>query len=200
MTQEENQQNATTTEGPDAFTNPAMPVESTGLATAETTVQTAPSAVTNEPDATVKNLSEKKMAKMSKKSNKQIKKIMKMIQDNQRKNQVKMKEEIERMKISVGKENFNALKAICTIQIPEKKDEQGNVIQAAANQVNFQALEKEVKNLLVLQREKRILEGKRKRSTGRSSDRKAHKARYKFLLNRNKETVENKEEASAVKV
>ncbi len=81
----------------------------------------------------------------------------------------------------IGSQDFKMLKQVCMVDIPEQKNEQGEVVQAARQELNKQALITEARNLIVLQREERIKKGLRKRTTGRSSDRSAHRSKVKFL-------------------
>jgi hypothetical protein len=87
----------------------------------------------------------------------------------------------------VGKADFNMLKDICTNITPAKLNEAGEIETPEKKEVNKAALIREGLNLIVLKREERIKAGLRKRSTGRSSDRKAHRSAVTFLNNRNEE-------------
>jgi len=139
---------------------------------------------------------EKKAAPLSKKVEKQRKaqeKQFKKMMDNFRANRVKanqtLKFRLDLLKRQLGKDDFNALKSICTVEVPEQKDADGKVIQEAKTVVNKQALLVEASHLLVLMREERMKKGLRKRTTGRSSDRKAHKSMLAFLTKRNKQSA-----------
>ena len=81
-------------------------------------------------------------------------------------------------------EDLKMLTQICTVTVPEQKDEQGNVTQKSFSYVNKAALISEARNAVALAREARILMGKRKRSTGRQSKRKAHRGAIQLLNNR----------------
>lgn len=85
----------------------------------------------------------------------------------------------------LGKKNYKMLKDLFTVQIPELKDAEGNITREAATQVNWQGLMAEARNVTVMERQSRIDSGKRKKTTGRGSDRAAHSSHLKFLLNRN---------------
>lgn len=95
--------------------------------------------------------------------------------------------ELSVLKNIIGAKDFAMLKEICTVTTPEQKNEQGEVTQAERKDVNKQALMVEARNLIVLQREERIKKGLRKKTTGRSSKRAAHRSAVKFLTERNKQ-------------
>lgn len=134
--------------------------------------------------------------KLTKRQRKQMKeqqaKFAKMFQgyeERRAKAEKKLKEESLRMKDLIGRTDYNVLKDICTIHTPEQKDEKGEVTAEASSFVNHKALIEEAKLLLVLKREERIKLGTRKRSTGRSSDRKAHGGLVNFINQRNDDTL-----------
>lgn len=105
----------------------------------------------------------------------------------QKKSQAKMMKQVRVVREQIGRQDFKMLRDIFTQNTPEQKDEAGNVLQPASSQVNYQALLAESKHVIVMQREHRIQAGLRKRTTGRSSDRKSHKGTLNFLLARNAE-------------
>jgi hypothetical protein len=125
--------------------------------------------------------------------------VKKLMTDN-RKRSAKFKEMLAQAEAQVGKDEYDALVAVCTVQVPEKKDKDGNVLQPASSNVNYRALLAEAKNLAVLQREKRIKAGERKRSTGRSSRRRRHSSTLQVILNRNKAAIESNDIQGSVKV
>ena len=97
------------------------------------------------------------------------------------------KNKISRFVGIIGKADFVVLKDICTMRTPEKKDEDGKVTEEAKSNINYGALLNECRHLIVILREQRIVQGKRKRSTGRSSRRKHHAGMVRFLNRRNSE-------------
>lgn len=105
----------------------------------------------------------------------------------QKKQERKLMNEVRRMRDEIGRKDFQMLRDIFTVTVPEKKDEHGKVLEAETKQVNWYGLILEARNVIVVQREQRIKAGLRKRTTGRSSDRKSHKAAIGFLLKRNAE-------------
>lgn len=98
--------------------------------------------------------------------------------------------ELKEYRQRIGKESFDFLKKICTIDTPEQKNEQGEVTVPAKSELNKEALLKECYNVIIMLREERILAGKRKRSTGRRSKRQAHKNAIAFLNSRNNAAIE----------
>ena len=89
----------------------------------------------------------------------------------------------------LGKEDYKTLRDICTIHTPEQKNEKGEVTAKAASFLNRKALLSEGRLILALKREQRITAGQRKRSTGSSSARKAHRATINFIHMRDAETL-----------
>jgi hypothetical protein len=144
-------------------------------------------------------LSMRAMKKMDK-QRKMLMKLIKASRASQLKKQGALTRQLGVLRKAVGDSNFEAIKAIATTFYPEKKDDKGNVTQEAYNSVNYKALMAEARHLIVMQREKRIREGTRRRSSGRSSDRKAHSLTYRYLIDRGNKAVENKEAVSTVKV
>lgn len=137
-------------------------------------------------------------------------KLIVIMRRKQMQDQARLNRSLKELKKKIGTDDFEAIKAMVTTFHPEKKDEKGNVVQQAYNSVNYQALLVESKNFLVLRRERRMRDivgedgvttpRTRRRTTGRSSDRKAHKSRYLYIIERGKKAVENKEEISTLKV
>lgn len=158
-------------------------------------VQTLPGAVnTTEPP--------KSLTKKQKKKNEADRKRLttsfhKMIEKNGRK-MAQMKVEMERLKERVGKKEFSFLKTLATVSIPAKTDEKGEVIQAASSYINYDLLFAEGKNMITILRESRIKAGKRKRTTGSRSSRRAQKARLAAIIARNK-TLEDQSKNQLVK-
>lgn len=103
------------------------------------------------------------------------------------KQQVRLEKKVKVVKSWLHPDDFKMLENIFTVNVPEKKDEKGEVTEKAYSYVNYEGLLLEARNVLVVQREERMKSGKRSRSSGRSSDRKTHKASLKMLLKRNAE-------------
>jgi hypothetical protein len=74
---------------------------------------------------------------------------------------------------------------VYTQTTPEVKDADGNVVQKASTKVNYDGLLLESVHVLAVMKEQRIKSGKRKRSTGSKSARKAHSNLINFLNKRN---------------
>jgi len=105
----------------------------------------------------------------------------------QKKRHEKLMKRVGVVREQIGRADFKMLRDIFTVNTPEQKDETGKVIQAASSRVNYEGLLLEAANVIAMQREGRIEAGLRKRTTGRSSDRKAHRSLIKFLHDRTAE-------------
>ena len=121
---------------------------------------------------------------------KQLKELYAKINAQQAKNRRKVRTEVARIAAALGPDDFKNLKEICTYQVPEQKGPDGAIVQKAESRVNFRALIIEGRQAIVLNREARIVAGLRKRSTGRSSDRKAHRSTLNFVNMRTAATLE----------
>ncbi len=139
---------------------------------------------------------EEKKVKLSgtqlRKQKKQMRNQMRMMarwKSTQAKKNRLLRGDLKRAKFLVGKDAYNDLREICTIPIPEQKDKDGKVTEEASSYVNKYALINELRNLIVLKREDRIQAGKRKRSTGRSSQRKTHSGTVRLLNKRSSDTI-----------
>ncbi len=128
---------------------------------------------------------------MSNKMRKLIRKQQQMMKANYQNYLVQVesmrkKEEakLKQLKSVVGKDVYKNLRKACTETIPEVKAEDGTVTTPAKKVVNKGKFLRELSLAIVVLREDRILKGKRKRSTGRSSDRKNHKQSLKAILTR----------------
>lgn len=97
--------------------------------------------------------------------------------------------QLEVLKHQIGKEDYNALKSICTTVVEEKKNDKGEVIQNAESNLNKMALIVETRNLLALKREDRIARGLRSRGSGRASKRRSHTSLVSMLKRRNEQAV-----------
>lgn len=150
-----------------------------------------------DPPAPKPNRAERRRMKRQGKS---IRTFINQMHKNQAKQKHKFNVAANAVMQQLGYEEFDALVAICTVKQPETKDDKGNVTKKASEFVNWKALFAEAKNMVVLRREQRILRGERKRSTGRSSDRKRHKTSLKFIKERGDAAIKNKEPYSEVKV
>lgn len=113
--------------------------------------------------------------------------INKYFIEPQKKKQEKLMKQVRVVKDQIGRKDFQMLRDLFTVQTPEQKDEAGKVIQPTSSYVNYEGLIAEAKNVIVMQREMRMVAGKRSRKSGRSSDRKSHKLAYAFLMDRNQE-------------
>lgn len=131
----------------------------------------------------------KKVEKAKKKQERAFQTMITTYQAQNRRAVKRERDQLNLLKRQLGKEDFNALKSVCTVEVPEQKDETGAVIQEKKTVVNKRALLVEASHLLVLLREERIKKGTRKRTTGRHSDRVAHRSMMDFLTRRNKEAA-----------
>ena len=105
----------------------------------------------------------------------------------QQKRQKQLMQQVKIVFDTIGKQDFKMLKDVFTVTTPEQKDDNGMVIQPEKKQINWQGLLLEAKNVITIQREQRMKNGTRQRTTGNSNARRAHKAALKFLLNRDAE-------------
>lgn len=96
--------------------------------------------------------------------------------------------ELKALENTIGRPSYNALKDMVTVRQPEVKDESGNVVKKAVEQVNYRALLLEGRNLIATLRKERIASKSRKKTTGRGSDRNSHRAMVRFLNRRNEES------------
>lgn len=185
-----------------------VPVTETKTDTQPPIIQTSTEGPSMNTPATPKPPSMRQI-KAATKQQKKIGKYIRSMRKNQYKANGKISKELTALKAVIGYDDFEAIVAVATSFHPEKKDDTGKVTQEAYNQTNWQAVIAEAKNLLVLRREKRMkansdglsgtkdengkLVKTRKRTSGRSSHRKAHRAKYAFIVKRGKETLENQE-------
>jgi hypothetical protein len=132
----------------------------------------------------------KRMLKMAKKQGKQYKKLFARFQKTQEAKKEALAERLFKLKQQIGKEEFKLLKSLSTAEIPEVKNEAGEVTRPKSFHVNYDMMFAEAKNLTVLMRQRRLESGERKRTTGRSSKRKAHKSRLAAVVARNKRLEE----------
>lgn len=137
----------------------------------------------------------KAFKKMQKQQNKAIAKMM----ERNAKTKEKLNKELKTLKRKVGNDSWKVLTDICTVNVPEQKNDEGVVIQEANTYVNKYALLVEAKNLLVMMRQSRIDKGLRKKTSGSSSQRRAHKSKYDFLMGRGKKAKEENTVAGEVK-
>lgn len=86
---------------------------------------------------------------------------------------------------TIGRHNMRMLKDLFTVNVPEQKDAEGAVTQAAHTYINFDGLLVEGRNVIVMEREARMAAGQRKRTTGRHSRRTMHNSAYNYLMKRN---------------
>lgn len=128
----------------------------------------------------------KRMLKNAKKAGKQYTKLFARFKATQELKKGALKERLFKLKQQLGKEEFKLLKSLSTAEIPEQKNEAGEVTKPKSFHVNYDMMFAEAKNLNVLMRERRMVAGERKRTTGSSSKRKAHKSRLAAVLARNK--------------
>jgi len=138
--------------------------------------------------STKQSLEMRKLNKVSSSAKKQQKSFQKMVkswQENQSKQNRRLMQSVKEVFDIIGKKNFKMLKDLYTVNVEEKKDDQGNVTQKASSYVNYVGLLQEAKHVIIVEREARIKAGKRKRTTGKSSKRSAHQLALRFLENRN---------------
>ena len=83
------------------------------------------------------------------------------------------------------KEEARQLEEICTVNIPEQKNEAGEVTALSQSYVDWGVFVKEANFIKVLKRQERINSGLRKSSSGRSSKRKSHKSTLAYVISRN---------------
>ena len=125
-----------------------------------------------------------KMRKLMKKQQKMMKSnyenYLVQIQSVRRKEEAKFKQ----LKSVVGNDVYKNIRKACIETTAEIKDEAGNIVQPETKAVNKGKFLRELSLAIIVLREDRILKGKRKRSTGRSSNRKAHKTALKAILER----------------
>lgn len=151
------------------------------------------------PQATEQKQPSMKQLKAFKKMQKQQgKAIARMIERNKN-TQAKLKKELDELKLKVGKDSWKVLVDICTVVTPEQKNDEGVVTQEAKTEVNKYALLVEAKNLLVMMRQSRIDKGLRKKTTGNTNQRRAHKSKYEFLMGRGQKAKEENTVAGEVK-
>lgn len=105
-----------------------------------------------------------------------------------------VKSSLAELRSLMPKEDLKMLKDICMVETPEQKNEAGEVTQASKKTLNKHALLVEARHAMVLQREQRIKDGQRKRSTGRHSKRATHSGMVNFL---NSRTAEAKKEGQS---
>lgn len=134
-----------------------------------------------------------KQKKSIEKQEKQLKKLYAQMRNQRARANRKLATQIRQIKNALGKEDFKNLKDICTIHTPEQKGPNGEVVQKAQTTVNYRALVAEGRQALVLNRQARIETGKRKRSTGRSSQRVAHSSALRHVNMRSLNTAANEE-------
>lgn len=89
--------------------------------------------------------------------------------------------ELSLLRTLLGSETFKYLKNVCTIKTEEEKDSNGNITKPASTRIDIEKLLSEGRYYVALNREERINKGLRKRTTGRSSDRKAHRDVINYL-------------------
>lgn len=166
--------------------NPTSEVSDVNVNTPSDTSSSASSVSTAVSNVTP---SEKKLSKTQEKKNRRqnksfTKRFIDMLQKNNEQ-RIKLENKIERLRMALGKEEFAALKTIATVPVPEQKNDKGEITQEATTTINYGLLFYEGQNVLAIMKEGRIKAGTRKRTTGRSSRRKAHRARLKFINERN---------------
>jgi hypothetical protein len=161
----------------------------------ETTTETTATEATQEAETSPNN---NYTGPMSNKMRKLIKKQQQMMKANYQNYLVQLesmrkKEEakFKQLKDTVGKSTYKALRKACTETVPEVKAEDGTVTTPAKQVVNKGKFLRELSLAVIVLREDRILKGKRKRTTGRSSRRKSHRESLKAILARFEEIKQN---------
>jgi hypothetical protein len=138
-----------------------------------------------------------KMNKKQKKSvarqERQLKQLYARAKTEQERSRRKVRNSVAFLKSVLGAEDFNNLKDICSYNIPEQKGPDGSIVQAAKKGVNYRALIVEGNLVIAMNRESRILSGKRKRTTGRASKRKSHRSTVNYANMRSQVTLATEE-------
>lgn len=99
------------------------------------------------------------------------------------------------LKERVGRNIYKNLKKASTVTIPEKKNEEtGAVLEAERTVLDKDKFLRELNFAVIVLREDRILKGVRKRSTGRSSDRREHAAVIRHIKARAEAIISTGEE------
>lgn len=111
----------------------------------------------------------------------------------------RLKATVKVLRKNLGKESFNKLKDLMTTIVPEEKNEKGEVVKESYKEINYVGIISEGLNLIALLREERIKQGKRKKTTGRSSRRRSHRNQINFL-NRRSELLKTEEVKQEVKL
>jgi hypothetical protein len=148
-------------------------------------------------EVTTKNIT----TKMSGGQRKRLKRAQKAYQkqfndymEYSRRKQVEETKKFKLLKYQVGANIYNNLKKACMVTVPEQKNEAGEVVQKSKTVLDANKFLRELHLAIVVLREARIIEGKRKRTTGRSSNRAYHNS----VMSAIKERLDNsvKTEAS----
>jgi hypothetical protein len=154
----------------------------------ESTTETTAAEATQETETSPNN---NYTGPMSNKMRKLIKKQQQMMKANYQNYLVQVesmrkKEEakFKQLKETVGKSTYKAIRKACIETVPEVKAEDGTVTTPTKQVLNKGKFLRELSLAVIVLREDRILKGVRKRSTGRSSKRKAHRESLKAILAR----------------
>lgn len=137
-----------------------------------------------------------------KKLKKVIKKMHKMQESASKAYKLALKREksaIDVLKRQLGKEMFLKLKNVCTDTVPEVKDENGNVTKNASSSVNWEMFKREARLVIAAAREDRIRSGKRKKSSGSTSQKQNHTSAMKFIELRNEVLKELQSNSTSTK-
>lgn len=158
----------------------------------ENQVETAEPKVEKELGPVAKMLAKAKIRKAALKGRHQeleMKNYIKRLTKHYRRASKRIDTELRSLRRIIGKNDFALLKDICTVNNPEQKNDKNEVTQEASTFVNKKALMTEARHLIVLQREERMKNGLRKRSSGTSRERAAHNSMVRFLTSRNEEAA-----------
>jgi len=140
----------------------------------------------------------RKQSKAVKSQREYFQKVMKQWRRNDENNRNQLLRRVRVVAKILGKENFEMLKDLYTVNTPEQRNDTGEVTAQSSSIVNYKGLLVEAKHAICLEREARIKSGNRSRKSGNSSERRAHKILLNFLTKRNaeelvKQTQETKE-------
>lgn len=162
--------------------------EASGSSSEAMTVQGATAAGGNVP-VPPRPMSTKER-KLLKAHNKRVASLFKQYRQEGSRRRNALRAELKAIKKVLGKSSFAALKDMATANIPEQKNEAGEVIRQATTQTNWRAVIQEGRNLISILRAERTALKQRKATTGRRSDRRRNNALVAHLMKRNEKAKE----------
>jgi hypothetical protein len=135
-------------------------------------------------------------AKMSNGQRKRLKRAQKAFQKQvddyyefSRQKQVEETKKFKLLKYQVGKNIYNNLKKASMLTLPERKDENGQILEKSRVVLDANKFLRELHFAIVVLREDRILKGKRKRTTGRASNRAYHSSVIRAIKERTEHLI-----------